>query len=101
MEKIDINLAFDEIMKCKREVQVSQVLLVFSTFLGKASEKSPMFMEAKELLGEDKYNALMNTLMFAISSKCLQLVLPKQQYIEFTKRIVVEEDDVCDHSKPN
>lgn len=91
MKKIDIGIAYQEIGKCKRPIAINNLLAVFSHFLKDATENSPIFIESKEKLGEEQYNILMNTLVFAICSKCMQLEMPKDQYNDFVKTISIEE----------
>ena len=101
MKKIDIGIAYQEIGKCKRPIAINNLLAVFSHFLKDATENSPIFIESKEKLGEEQYNILMNTLVFAICSKCMQSSMPKREYEEYSKQITIEVEEKCDPSKAN
>ena len=86
--------------KCKRPVEIRELLYIFSSILEGVQKDNEVFIEAKKTLGNQQYNVLMNTLMFIICSKCMAVALPKSEYEEFTKSIMVEVEK-CDPSKVN
>ena len=100
-KKIDIKKAFGIISICKRKVEIRQLGIIFASFIEEAQHESPMFARAKEELGEVEYNRLMNTLMFAVCSKCMQSSMPKREYEEYSKQITIEVEEKCDPSKAN
>ena len=93
MKKIDIGVAYQEMSKCKRPIAINNVFAVFTHVLKDVTNNSPIFIENKKALGEAQYNVMMNTLVFSIISKCMELEMPKDQYQEFIKTIMVEEGE--------
>lgn len=93
MKKIDIGVAYQEMSKCKRPIAINNVFVVFAHVLKDVTNHSPIFVEGKQKLGDEHYNMMMNTLVFAIISKCMELEMPKDQYSEFLKAISVEEGE--------
>ena len=99
-KKIDLEEAFRQIGKCKRQVEVRELAFIMDNFIKGAREDSEIFIRAKKILGEAQFNVVMNTLIFAVCSQCMEITMPTKDYQKFTKSIMVEEE-VCDPSKAN